>query len=306
MTVLSDFSSHELEGRLKRGDLRLQAGPFRYSIQSAEPKVLAGLRLLYPDFTVFPEHSFSDFHIALRPANLRQKLRGVVEFFWDGRCPFEIIEIRHSYAFLEWGMNWCVAVANNHYLKIHAAVLEKNNSALILPGLPGSGKSTLCAALALSGWRLLSDEHALVPLGTSSVVPLCRPISLKNESIDIIRSFSSDAVISEVAEETHKGRVAHLKADLQPHSHDITPVPARLMVFPEYGADSEFSLRTKLNTESFMFAGYHSFNYKVLGERGFETLSTLMSAVDCFDLRYSNLDQAMSAIDHLESELLSE
>jgi predicted ATPase len=29
---------------------------------------------------------------------------------------------------------------------------------VILPAPPGSGKSTLCAALVTRGWRLLSDE----------------------------------------------------------------------------------------------------------------------------------------------------
>ncbi|MBK9234594.1 MAG: hypothetical protein IPO19_00450 [Rhodoferax sp.] len=36
---------------------------------------------------------------------------------------------------------------------------------LVMPAIPGSGKSTLTAGLSLSGWRLLSDEFgALDPL----------------------------------------------------------------------------------------------------------------------------------------------
>lgn len=88
----------------------------------------------------------------------------------------------HAYAFLEWGMNWCVSVTANEYLKLHAAVVAKDGIVLLMPGLPGAGKSTLCAALALHGWRVLSDEHALVVPGTANIVPLPRPISLKNAS----------------------------------------------------------------------------------------------------------------------------
>ena len=63
---------------------------------------------------------------------------------------------------LEWGLNWCVAGHAHQYLMLHAAALERNGRAVILPGDPGAGKSTLTAALMLSGWRLLSDEITLV------------------------------------------------------------------------------------------------------------------------------------------------
>ena len=87
-------------------------------------------------------------------------------------------------------------------------------SVIIMPGVPGAGKSTLCAALGLTGWRILSDEHALIQPGTAQVVPLCRPVSLKNESIEVIRSFDPGAIFGPVSKDTHKGTVAHMKADL--------------------------------------------------------------------------------------------
>jgi len=70
---------------------------------------------------------------------------------------------------------------------LHAAVLEKNGRAVVLPGDPGAGKSTLTAALMLSGWRLLSDEITLVDRDDGLLVGLARPVSLKNASIDVIQ-----------------------------------------------------------------------------------------------------------------------
>src|SRR3546814_17273791 len=65
---------------------------------------------------------------------------------------------------LEWGLNWCIGAHGHQFLIIHAAVIERNGLAAILPGAPGSGKSTLTACLVHNGWRLLSDAMALVSL----------------------------------------------------------------------------------------------------------------------------------------------
>jgi ABC-type thiamine transport system ATPase subunit len=84
-------------------------------------------------------------------------------------------------------LNWCVAGHAHHYLMLHAAVLEKNGRAVVLPGDPGAGKSTLTAALMLDGWRLLSDEITLINRRRwTARTGLARPVSLKNASINII------------------------------------------------------------------------------------------------------------------------
>lgn len=304
MPQLKDITDTEAKHTLKRGGLRLKVGPFAYCIQSSESVVFDGLRKLYKDFQTLPAESFSDYHVSLRPADLIRKWCKKIDFYFDGHRPFNRIDAPHAYAFLEWGMNWCVSTSSNEYLKLHAAVLSKNGVGLILPGLPGAGKSTLCAALCLSGWRVLSDEHALVPLGTANLAPLCRPISLKNESIAIIKSFDSSTVLGPESVDTHKGTVAHMKADLTADSHDPALIPARIMIFSQYSAGSKLVLKKKPKTESFMFAGLHSFNYSLLSQTGFETMCTLMDEVDCFDLTYSDLDKALHVIEQLQSEVI--
>ena len=302
MPLLKDMNDAEAQHALVGGELRLKVGPFTYCIQSSESIVFDGLRKLYADFQILPAESFSDYHLSLRPANLIQKWRKKIDFYSDGHRPFNRIEAQHAYAFLEWGMNWCVSTGSNEYLKLHAAVLAKNGIGLILPGLPGVGKSTLSAALCLSGWRVLSDEHALIPFNTHKLVPLCRPISLKNKSIDVIRNFSSRVVLGPKSLDTHKGTVAHMKADLTSDSHDPKLIPAHLIVFPRYSHETKLVLKKKAKTEAFMFAGLHSFNYGLLSQTGFETMCTLMDAVNCYDLTYSDLDEALLAIEKLVSE----
>src|SRR3546814_969352 len=62
----------------------------------------------------------------------------------------------------DWSSDVCSS--DLQFLIIHAAALEKSGRAAILPGAPGSGKSTLTAYLVHNGWRLLSDELALISL----------------------------------------------------------------------------------------------------------------------------------------------
>jgi hypothetical protein len=175
----------------------------------------------------------------------------------------------------EWVMNWCVTHRAHSYLIIHAAVLERHGRAVVLPAPPGSGKSTLCAALVTRGWRLLSDEMTLVRLEDGAVLPLPRPVSLKNGSIDVIRAFAPDAVLSPPVENTTKGTIAHLKA---PPASIARADPARpaFIVFPRYEAGPPPALSPLPKARAFMSVAENAFNYQVLGVRGFTALGCLI------------------------------
>ena len=63
---------------------------------------------------------------------------------------------------------------------LHAAAVAKDGRALLLAGAPGSGKSTLTAALGAAGCEMLSDN--LVLLGSDGVWPFPEPIKLDQRS----------------------------------------------------------------------------------------------------------------------------
>ena len=299
MPKLKDLAEQRRDTLLREGSLQFCVGPYVYRLHSDQPSIRQGLTTLYGDFELAGAKQFSDYHVSVRHSGPISRWLGQVEFFFDNRRPFATFELRNAYAFLEWGMNWCVSIHANEYLKLHAAVVAKQGSAVMMPGVPGAGKSTLCAALGLSGWRVLSDEHALVPPGTAQVVPLYRPVSLKNESIHIIKAFAKNAVFGPQSGDTHKGIVAHLKADLAPDSHDPAPLPVKIMVFPRFSAVEPQRLTRRSRTHSFILAAFHSFNYSLLGQLGFKAMETLIDAVDCYDLVYNDLEWAIKAMDQL-------
>ena len=299
MRLLRHLAADDFSQRLARGELPLRVGPYIYNVQSNLSTVAAGIATLYADFPVADPGEFVDYNVAILRSGLLQRIRGEAQFLFDKKSPFDTIPASQAYAFLEWGMNWCVSVHANEYLKLHAAAVSRGDRAIIMPGIPGAGKSTLCAALGLSGWRILSDEHAMIRPNTTQIIPLCRPVSLKNESIEVIKSFSSDAIFGPLSNETHKGVVAHMKADLQADSHDTKPLQATAMVFPRYARDEAQKLSPRRRTDSFILAAYHSFNYSLLCEAGFEAMKTLIENIDCFDLVYHDLDWAVNAVNDL-------
>ena len=299
MRRLRDLSGHEIAARLHSGGLRLRVGPYCYVLQSNLPRIAGGIATLYTDFYLEESDEFDDFSVAMNYKGMLSRLRGRADFLFEHQRPFGSVPASQAYAFLEWGMNWCVSVHVNEYLKLHAAAVAKNDLAIIMPGIPGAGKSTLCAALGLRGWRVLSDEHALVPPGTAQVAPLCRPISLKNESIAAIKSFDSSAIFGPVSDDTHKGMVAHMKADLGVDSHNDKLLNAKIMLFPKYSKDEPQRLSHRPRTESFVLAAYHSFNYSLMGEAGFQAMKTLISKIECYDLVYNELDWAVQTVGDL-------
>jgi HprK-related kinase A len=299
MQLLGHLAADDFSQRLAHGELSLRVGPYIYNVQCNLPTVAAGIATLYGDFPLADPGEFVDYDVAILCRGLLRRIRGEAEFLFDKKSPFDTIPIRQAYAFLEWAMNWCVSLHSNEYLKLHAAAVACGDIAIIMPGVPGAGKSTLSAALGLSGWRILSDEHAMIKPYTTQIVPLCRPVSLKNESIEAIKSFSSNAIFGPVSKETHKGVVVHMKADLHPDSHDKNSLQARVMIFPRYTRDEPQRLSPRRRTESFILAAYHSFNYSLLCEAGFDAMKTLIENVDCYDLVYHDLDWAVQAVNDL-------
>jgi HprK-related kinase A len=299
MQFLKQLAKDDLTRRLAQGKLALRIGPYIYNIQTNLASVAAGLATLYGDFALAEPEEFIDFNIAMLREGLLNRFRDEAEFRFDHISPFQAIPCGQAYAFLEWGMNWCISVQCNEYLKLHAAVVSRDKTAIVMPGVPGAGKSTLCAALGLSGWRILSDEHAMIPLNTNEVVPICRPVSLKNESIDAISSFSSRAIFGPVSEKTHKGVVVHMKADIHPDCHDPRNLEAKAMIFPRYTRDEPQRLSRRQRTDSFILAAYHSFNYSLLCEAGFDAMKMLINRVECYDLVYHDLDWATQTVSGL-------
>ncbi len=270
-------------------------------LESSLASVVRGVDFFYSDYPQLPSDSFADFFVRLHPpAGIRRFARPQVNFFLDTAQPFKPLPLDQAFPLFEWGLNWCVAQNCHQYLSIHAAVLERNGRAVILPGFPGAGKSTLAAALALRGWRLLSDELTLVDLESGLIVPIPRPISIKNKAIEIVENFDDRARIGERVTDTSKGTVAHMRVLTDSVTRAQESAAPCAVLFPKYQEGAKNSLTDLDKGLVFMQLAELSFNYGVLGRSGFEAMSRLMDACACYGLDYNgDLDFAVGVLDDL-------
>ncbi|MCH9004542.1 MAG: HprK-related kinase A [Proteobacteria bacterium] len=292
---LNEFGSF-LGGR----GLGVQIGPFSALVRTDIGSLTEPLYRLYEDYPLLPQDSVYSFHARLLKRRASPRFyRRLVRFSVDGRTPHEDMPAAQALPVLEWGLNLVVALRCHCFLMLHSAVLERNGRALLLPAAPGDGKTTLCAGLAHRGWRILSDEFGLIRPDTCDMIPIPRPMALKNESIDIIREFAPDAYIGPATPNTRKGTVAHVKPTEDSIARQSEAAPATMIVFPRWVAEAELSLREMTKGEGFMRLATNAFNYELLGEAAFRTVRDIVTGARCYRLVYSDLEEATTRLGEL-------
>jgi len=300
MITVAQLPRGQLAARLAGGGLFLQTGAFVTRLQTTIPTVLRSVALMYADYPLAPDDGYADFHLNMvRPAGWRRWFRPQVQLLCDGLAPFKPLPLAQAYPMFEWGLNWCISSRVHSHLVLHAAVVEKNGLAAILPAPPGSGKSTLCAALVHHGWRLLSDELAMVMLQDGTVTPMPRPISLKNGSIELMRAVLPAAQFTPPVHDTNKGTVAHLRAPMDSIERVHQPALPAWIIFPRYAPGALPVLQPIPKARAHLRAAENAFNYSVLGAAGFAAMGDLVERCDCYDFSYSNLADALATFEQL-------
>jgi HprK-related kinase A len=263
------------------------------------------LHNLYPD-SISHNESIADYQIDIQKTSLlRTLLRPQVVLQVDGQQPFNPISPTKLIPSIEWCMNWCIAAYDHTHLLIHCSVVEKNGKAILFPARSGSGKSTTSTYLGLNGWHLYYDEMALINLETGKVAPVFRPTSLKNESIEIIRPFvSSDSCehfLSEVTHNTHKGSIAQVRTMSRKTFDTLQEVDVSAIVYLNYEANANLDIFQVDQAIGFSKLIANAFNYSVIGEPAFHTLTDIVGKAEVFEVSYSQLDALAEFLEELVS-----
>jgi HprK-related kinase A len=301
---LKDFNEADIRRRLKREGIGLDLGAARVRYRSDVSQAATLLRVVYGEFPLADTSHIFDVTADLRRLRgVRRFIRPQVELWIDGATEFERFPLDTSLPLLEWGVNYALAARLYCYLMLHAGAVARGSAGLLLPAMPGSGKSTLTAVLSCRGFRLLSDEFGVIRPSDGRMLPLLRPVGLKNESIGIVRAAAPAAVLGPPFPNTRKGTVAHLAPQMADVDALSQPVQPRLVIFPRYETGADLEIEELPQTRAFGRLVVNSFNYDVLGPTGFDTLADLVERTPAFDVRYGNWQDGLLAVERLFTEV---
>jgi HprK-related kinase A len=294
---LRDVEPRVLREALASDGLGLDFGAARLRLQSTSRALADQLQLAYANFPFDGQPSWSDIHARISPVGgVRRWIRPQVSFLCDGSRPFEPFPADSGLPLLEWGTNWLFGQRLNDLLLFHAGVVERGGHALLMPAMPGSGKSTLTAGLSVRGWRLLSDEFGAWDLDHQEFHPVLKPIALKNESIAVIRSFAPEARFGPSFPGTRKGTVAHLAAGADAVARRRDRAKPGAIVLPKWAEGAQTQLEPLGPDRAFPLLAFNSFNYATLGERAFDAVVRLARGCPAYSLIYSNLDEVVAML----------
>jgi HprK-related kinase A len=285
-----------------KDELVYPSGPFLVRLGGDCTGFFLTWQRCYAALELLPADSVAHYRIRMEvKRGLRRWVRPQVNFFTDGVQRFQPYPLDHAFPLFEWGLNWTIASTACNYLLLHSAVLEKGGEALVMPARPGSGKTTLCAALVGRGWRLLSDEFGILRQSDGLFLPQPRAAPLKNESIELLAGAAPHLAFGPRFNRTRKGEVVHLFPPAQSLRRQSEPARPRWVVFPGFTAGAALDCSPAEPIKAFEELIQNSFNYRLTGERGFRSLCRLMRQVDVFTLRNGKLEEAVQAIEALHA-----
>ncbi|MDI4634494.1 HprK-related kinase A [Pelomonas sp. V22] len=284
-------------------DTLVEIAPFTVRLRSPLPGLDLHLETFYRGATHAPDGRFHDFDIELLPGRgLRRWWRPQVRFVLDGHEHFLPLPAEQAGPVFEWGLNWAIASQALGYLVMHAAVLARNGRAIMLPGFPGAGKSTLCASLALiEGWQLLSDELAILEPDSGLLLPHPRPISLKNASIEVVRAFPG-ARLGPVYSDTRKGTVTHAAVPEASLAQARQSARCQWILFPRFVAGQPAAIEEIERAEAFKLIAEQSFNRERMGGTGFDAMMALLGGARCFVASYPSTADGLAVVREICSE----
>ncbi len=298
------YNDIELNNRLSSDGVAIEIGPFCVNVSIKFQNVRDEFIKIYRDFPFYADNVVWDNYLKLYGQNFyRQYIKP--QAFVELGMSNEFIPLPASMGMvsLEMGLNWHVAYTCRQYVMFHAGVVAKDGVGLVMPAMSGSGKSTLAAGLSYRGWQLHSDEFGLFDVGTGELVPYPRAVSLKNQSIPVMKKWVREVddnymdYFSDEYQGTPKGTICYMRpsADSIKDMHKRTK--PNVVILPVYDANAEPAIKPISKTMAFFRLVMSSANYGDVGKDAFLSLSKIIDDAHVCEIIYPTLEDAVDLVE---------
>jgi len=220
----------------------------------------------------------------------------VMSFIYRDGQPVEFVTALNRLGPVVKGALWQSAVnAHDFLFYIHAGVVGTGNSCVLLPAAPGSGKSSLTAALVHKGFRFLSDEVALIERGSFRVPPMPMALCVKSSGFHVIARYHPEIGTLK----THERMDGKVVRYVPPPSATIQHSSALVshIVFPRYDKDAICELKPIARSDALgrLMVECLALRQRLTPENIAELVGWI-AQIDCYALTFSSLDEACERV----------
>ncbi len=282
----------------------LGIGPVCSRISIRFPRIRDDFLHIYKDYPFYEGPEITDYYLDVFGKNFyRRYLRPQVSVETLMNADFAPLPESMGMLSVEMGLNWQVAFGCRSHILFHAGVVEKNGIGVIIPAISGSGKSTLSAGLAYDGWRFFSDEFGMLDAATGALYPYPRPVSLKNESIPVMKEWiGNDEPFSRNFENTPKGTICYLRPNRDSLDNMDRPARPRVVIHPVFDPAAKPAITPLSRTMAFFRLVRSSANYGEIGEPAFHALSKIAEECVSCEITYSSLAEGVRLVNQVVDE----
>jgi len=296
-----------IKRRLSGSGIFMTVGPICTRISIKFSSIRDEFMHIYKGYSFSERPEITDYYLDVYAKNFyRRYIRPQVALNTLTRNNFVPLPESMGLLSVEMGMNWQVAFGCKTHVLFHAGIVERDGIGVVIPAVSGSGKSTLSAGLAYDGWRFLSDEFGMLDVDTGLLHPYPRPVSLKNESIAVMKDWVGDpALFSREYTDTPKGTICYLRPPASSLENMHKPVRPRVVIHPVFNPNAKPSITPLTKTMAFFRLVRSSANYGDIGEAAFHALTKVAEETVSCEITYSSLEEAIALVNQFIDENIS-
>jgi hypothetical protein len=185
---------------------------------------------------------------------------------------------------------------------VHAAGVVRDGIAVVLPGDPGAGKSTLAASLLRRGFGYLSDEAVGLRADDQAVLGYPKRLALDLGSWSLFDGLREPAAVW-AREAFDPTRVRWVDPrDLNESALDWRAIDAPRLgvgIFASYEKGAPLTVERLEPVDALVALLRTSFNLHLMADAGLVTLRDVASSVPFYRVRHGGIEQIAPAIDEL-------